>query len=437
MNFKYFIDERPEKKSEMVILSIQHVFAMFGSTVLVPILIGIDVSVALFTAGMGTILYSLATKAKVPVFIGSSFAYIGILSLLVAEYGQSHASLAVISVGLIYILLSFIIRAVGTKWLDYILPPVVMGPVIIVIGLSLASSAINNSGLGVDSFNPQFAIISISTLLVTAFAMMKGNNFSKSIPILIGIGYGYIASLLFDLYNGVAHAEGVAKIVDLSSFEGISLFSIPQFYNPFIAGEFEFSIGVVAAVIPLVFVTVAEHIGDHTVSSTITGKDFLKDPGLNKTLLGDGLATLFAGLVGGPVNTTYAENTGVIILTRVASTAVIRLAAVFAMIIAFISPIGAFINSIPAPVMGGISIALFGLIAQNGVKLLVAGKVDFNHPRNMMIIAVILIIGLGGAIITFSIASVNFEFTTMSLAALVGIVFHLALPEKQASLVQK
>lgn len=421
MNFKYNIDERPAKNGEMIILSLQHVFAMFGSTVLVPILIGIDVSVALFTAGMGTLLYSLATKAKVPVFIGSSFAYIGILSLLVSEHGQSYVSLAVISVGLIYILLSFLIRSVGTKWLDYILPPVVMGPVIIVIGLSLASAAINSSGLGIDNFDGKAAFISISTLLVTSLAMMRGTNFTKSIPILIGIGYGYIVSLLFGL-------------VDFTSFENVSLFSLPQFYNPFVAGEFEFSFGVVAAVIPLVFVTVAEHIGDHTVSSTITGKNFLKDPGLDKTLLGDGLATLFAGLVGGPVNTTYAENTGVIILTRVASTAVIRLAAVFAMIIAFLSPVNAFINSIPGPVMGGISIALFGLIAQNGVKLLVAGKVDFNHPRNMMIIAVILIIGLGGAIITFTFASINFEFTTMSLAALVGITFHLLLPEKQASL---
>lgn len=422
MDFKYYIDEKPEKKGEMFMLSLQHVFAMFGSTVLVPILIGIDVSVALFTAGMGTLLYSFATKAKVPVFIGSSFAYIGILSLLVSNYGQNYASLAVMSVGLIYLILSFTIRFVGTKWLDYILPPVVMGPVIIVIGLSLASTAIDNSGLGVDSFDPTAAFISISTLLVTAIAMMKGNNFTKSIPILIGIGYGYFVSLLLGL-------------VDLSVFNGISLISIPHFYNPFLAGEFEFSPAVVAAIIPLVFVTVAEHIGDHTVSSTITGKNFLKDPGLDKTLLGDGLATLFAGLVGGPVNTTYAENTGVIILTRVASTAVIRLAAIFAMCIAFLAPVNVFINSIPSPVMGGISIALFGLIAQNGVKLLVAGHVDFNHPRNMIIIAVILIIGLGGAIITFTVANITFEFTTMSLAALVGIFFHLILPQKEASLV--
>ncbi len=421
MDFKYYIDERPAKNGEMIVLSLQHVFAMFGSTVLVPMLIGIDVSVALFTAGMGTLLYSLATKAKVPVFIGSSFAYIGILSLLVSKYGQNYASLAVMSVGIIYILLSLIVRAVGTKWLDYILPPVVMGPVIIVIGLSLASTAINNSGLGIDSFDPTAAFISLSTLLVTSLAMMKGSNFTKSIPILIGIGYGYIVSLLLGL-------------VDLSVFNDISLISIPNFYNPFFAGEFEFSPAVIAAIIPLVFVTVAEHIGDHTVSSTITGKNFLKDPGLHRTLLGDGLATLFAGFVGGPVNTTYAENTGVIILTRVASTAVIRLAAVFAMLIAFLAPVNAFINSIPSPVMGGISIALFGLIAQNGVKLLVAGKVDFNHPRNMMIIAVILIIGLGGAIISFTVAGITFEFTTMSLAALVGIAFHLILPEKSASL---
>ncbi len=421
MNFKYDVNERPEKNSELVMLSIQHVFAMFGSTVLVPILIGIDVSVALFTAGMGTLLYSLATKAKVPVFIGSSFAYIGILSFLVSEYGQNYASLAVISVGLIYILISLAVRFIGTRWIDYILPPVVMGPVIIVIGLALASTAIDNSGLGAESFSPSAAFISLSTLLVTAIAMMRGTNFTKSIPILIGIGYGYIISL-------------VLGIVDLSAFANISLFAIPDFYNPFIAGDFHFDIGVIAAIIPLVFVTVAEHIGDHSVASTITNRNFFKDPGLDRTLLGDGLATLFAGLVGGPVNTTYAENTGVIILTRVASTTVIRLAAVFAMVIAFLEPITVFINTIPAAVMGGISIALFGLIAQNGVKLLISGKVDFNHPRNMIIIAVILIIGLGGAILSFTIAGITFEFTTMSLAALVGIGFHLILPEKKASL---
>lgn len=420
MDFKYDIDERPAKNGELIVLSLQHVFAMFGSTVLVPLLIGIDVSVALFTAGMGTLLYSLATKAKVPVFIGSSFAYIGILSFLVSEYGQNYASLAVMTVGIIYIIISLIVRAIGTKWLDYIMPPVVMGPVIIVIGLALASTAIDNSGLGSETFNPTYAFISLSTLFVTAFAMMRGNNFTKSIPILIGIAYGYIVSLLLG-------------IVDLSAFANTSLISVPHFYNPFIAGEFQFDIGVVAAIIPLVFVTIAEHIGDHTVASTITGRNFLKDPGLDKTLLGDGLATLFAGLVGGPVNTTYAENTGVIILTRIASTTVIRLAAVFAILMAFLQPVTVFINTIPSPVMGGISIALFGLIAQNGVKLLVSGNVDFNHPRNMIIIAVILIVGLGGAVVSFTVASITFEFTTMSLAAIVGILFHLLLPEKKAS----
>lgn len=420
MDFKYDIDERPARNGELIVLSLQHVFAMFGSTVLVPLLIGIDVSVALFTAGMGTLLYSLATKAKVPVFIGSSFAYIGILSFLVSEYGQSYASLAIMTVGVIYIIISLIVRTIGTKWLDYIMPPVVMGPVIIVIGLALASTAIDNSGLGAETFNPTYAFISLSTLFVTAFAMMRGNNFTKSIPILIGIAYGYIVSLLLG-------------IVDLSAFANTALISVPHFYNPFIAGEFQFDIGVVAAIIPLVFVTIAEHIGDHTVASTITGRNFLKDPGLDKTLLGDGLATLFAGLVGGPVNTTYAENTGVIILTRIASTAVIRLAAVFAILMAFLQPVTVFINTIPSPVMGGISIALFGLIAQNGVKLLVSGNVDFNHPRNMIIIAVILIVGLGGAVVSFTIASITFEFTTMSLAAIIGILFHLLLPEKKAS----
>lgn len=419
MEFKYDIDETPNSKFEWLILSIQHVFAMFGSTVLVPTLIGLDPSVALFTAGTGTIIYSIITKGKVPVFIGSSFAYIGILAVLMDE-GREHANFAVITVGFIYVIIAIIITIFGNNWIDKILPPVVMGPLIIVIGLSLAPVAVSNSGLSADSLNIKWAFISLSTLAVTGFALLKGTKFTKTIPIIIGIIYGYIISIILGE-------------VDLSVYENIKFFVIPDFSFYAINSDVIFDLGIVLALIPLVLVTVSEHIGDHAVSSRLTGKNFFIDPGLNVTLLADGLATLFAGFVGGPVNTTYAENTGVIGLTRVASVKVIQLAAIIAIIIAFVNPITVFIGSIPLPVMGGISMVLFGLIAQNGITTLVNDHTDYTHPRNTIIIATILVIGIGGAIIDFSIGNIDISLEKMSLAAVIGIGLHLMLPSKSVS----
>ncbi|MFV0424656.1 MAG: uracil-xanthine permease family protein [Bacilli bacterium] len=421
INFKYGIDDVPQKKGEHLLLSIQHVFAMFGSTILVPILIGLDVSVALFCAGMGTLIYSFITKQKVPVFIGSSFAYIGLLSTLMVNEGRAAVAFAVISVGIIYMIVSLITTVIGVKWLDYVLPPVVMGPLVIVIGLSLAPVAMSNSGLSVDGFDLKSVIVALSTLVASLVALEKGNGFVKSIPILIGIFVGYIISIAFG-------------IVDFSAFEGMELFKIPNFNIAFLDNDFKFSSSILLAVLPLVIVTIAEHIGDHTVSSAITGRNFLKDPGLKRTILGDGLATFCAGLIGGPVNTTYAENTGVIILTKVASIRVIQLAAVFAMIIAFLNPIAIFISTIPTPVMGGISIVLFGLIAQNGVRILMNAHIDFNHTRNMIIVAIILVVGLGGGYFAFTALGTEFVFQGMSLAAIFGIGVHLILPDKHLSL---
>ncbi len=421
INFKYGIDDVPKRRGEHLLLSIQHVFAMFGSTILVPILIGLDVSVALFCAGMGTLIYSFVTKQKVPVFIGSSFAYIGLLSVLMADMGRSAVSFAVICVGLFYILIALFTTVVGVKWLDYVLPPVVMGPLVIVIGLSLAPVAMMNSGLSADAFNIKYVVVALVTLISTLIALEKGNSFVKSIPILIGIFVGYIASMLLGL-------------VDYSAFSDMQLFKMPNFNVAFLDESFKFDSSILLAVMPLVIVTIAEHIGDHTVSSAITGRNFLKDPGLKRTILGDGLATLCAGIVGGPVNTTYAENTGVIILTKVASIKVIQLAAVFAMAIAFLNPVAIFISTIPTPVMGGISIVLFGLIAQNGVRILMNAHIDFNHTRNMIIVAVILVVGLGGGYFAFNAFDTEFVFQGMSLAAIFGIGVHLILPDKHLSL---
>ena len=432
IKFKYLANESPSSKIEHAVLSLQHVFAMFGSTVLVPTLIGIDVSTALLCAGLGTLIYSQVTKKKVPVFIGSSFAYIGILSALNSEAGISSVAMAVISVGVIYLLFSLLIHFVGTKWIDKILPPVVIGPVIIIIGLSLAPTAVNNSGLllGSDNYGLVNVIIAFTALLSAGYAMLIGTKSMKMIPIIIGIGSGYLVAVLIQLFTDI-------QIIDFSLIFANGLFSIPEIHLPFISYSLDLDPGIFLSVIPLVLVTLSEHIGDHSISSSMMDEDYLKDPGLSRTILGDGLATLVAGILGGPVNTTYAENTGVIMMTRVASVSVIRLAAVFAVLLAFIGPVVGFINSIPVSVMGGISILLFGMISQNGIRIMVQSNLDFAHPRNLVILSVILVIGLGGGGLAFTIGGVLFTFSGMALAALIGILLHLFLPQKEVSYGEK
>jgi len=420
LKFKYNVDERPEKKRETVALSIQHVFAMFGSTILVPTLVGIDVATALVTAGLGTLIYTQVTKNKVPVFIGSSFAYIAVLTMLNETTGPAGVSMAVLSVGIIYCLIAFLISLIGTNWIDKLLPPVVIGPIIIIIGLGLAPVAIANSGLSVETFDVTSIIISMSSLMATILALLIGNKQMKMIPIIFGIAVGYVVAILLGQ-------------VDLSVIFSQGLFNIPDFQVPGVTYDFVFDISILISVIPLVLVTMSEHIGDHSVSSSMMGKNYLKDPGLKRTILGDGLATVAAGLLGGPVNTTYAENTSVIMLTRVASVYVIKLAALFAIIMAFFSPIVLFINSIPGAVMGGISIVLFGMIAQNGIRILVNAGVDFTESRNMLIVSVILVFGLGEAFVGFTLFGIDFEFSKMALAAIVGITLHLVLPQKEVA----
>ncbi len=435
MKFKYNVDESPESKKEHIALSLQHVFAMFGSTILVPTLIGIDVATALLTAGFGTLIYTTVTKKKVPVFIGSSFVYIGILSMYNQLYGASGVGIAVMSVGLMYLIIAGIISLTGVNWIDRILPPIVVGPLIITIGLSLAPVAIQNSGFSAANPDINSVIIALTSILCTVFALLKGNKVLKMLPIIFGILGGY----LMGVFLGV---------VDVSTIFADGIFSIPTLNIPFIsynpeidfnivsnsvdASQKTISVAEVLGLLPLVLVTISEHIGDHTVSSSLIGKNFLKDPGLKRTILGDGLATFWAGFLGGPVNTTYAENTGVIMLTKIASVSVIRLAAVFSITLSFITPLINFINSIPPAVMGGISIILFGMIAQNGIRVLMESKIDFTHSRNMIIGAIILVFGVGNAVLT-----IGFTFSGMSLAALIGIIFHLILPEKEVAYGEK
>ena len=365
IKFKYGINEKPKSKLLLFGLSLQHVFAMFGSTVLVPTLIGLDIPTALLTAGIGTLIYAFVTKSKVPVFIGSSFAYIAILSDLKNNTadGSTNVAIAVISVGIIYLLFSLVTKVLGNSWIDKILPPVVIGPIIIVIGMGLAPNAISNSGFSESTFDLTSIMISMSALFGTIIALVYGPKWAKLIPVMIGIVIGYIVALLLGR-------------VDVAPIINTPLFQIPDLFILGVTEKFSWDWGIFLSVIPLVLVTIAEHIGDHSVSGSMLNKNFLRDPGLEKTILGDGLATLVAGFLGGPCNTTYAENTSVIMLTKIASVIVIKVAAIMAICISFIGPVVAVVQSIPSPVMGGISIVLFGMIAQNGIRILINAKID-------------------------------------------------------------
>jgi len=403
------VNERPSSIVQWIILSVQHVFAMFGATVLVPILTGLSVGVALVASGVGTLIYIACTKGKVPVYLGSSFAYIAAISVAAAATGFESAYMGLMLVGIIYVIVSFIIRLTGSGWIKKLLPPVVIGPVIIIIGLSLASVAVESAGF--DGASGWIVpIVAIITFLTVALISLLGRGFFKIIPFIIAIIVGYTFSIVFGL-------------VDVTTaFADHSFIQVPEFM---FIGTYSLNFSAVLMFLPIAFVTIAEHIGDHTVLGEVTHKDFIKDPGLDKTLLGDGLATFVSAAIGGPANTTYGENTGVVAMTKVASVYVTGLAAVIAIMLGFLGYVQAFINSIPWAVIGGITIVLYGLIASNGVKVLIRAKVNLGQPRNLIIVATILVIGLGGAVIPINDA---ISLEGMSLAALAGIVLNLLLP---------
>ena len=415
------ISEKPKNKLQWGLLSMQHLFAMFGATVLVPILTGLSISVALFSSGVGTLIYIFLTKAKVPVYLGSSFAYIVAIQIASQSYGVGAAFIGLAVVGIIYVIVALLIKYLGVGWLNKILPAVVIGPMIAIIGISLAAVATGQAGLSpnsADGFfaflatdirNPLIALVSFATTVVLAI-FAKG--FLKVVPIIGGILVGY----LFAISLGVVNFEPLATI---------AWFKIPEFT---FFGTYAIDFRAVLMFAPISFVTIAEHIGDHKVLGSITNKDFLKDPGLDKTLLGDGVATLFAAVIGGPANTTYGENTGVVGMTKVGSVYVTGLAAIFAIILSFFNIVTGIIQTIPAPVMGGVLILLFGLIAGNGLKVMIDAKVNLSSMRNLIIVATMFVLGLGQASILINDAS---SLTGMSLAAVVGIVLNLVLPEEK------
>jgi len=411
------VNEKPQKKSLWALLSFQHVFAMFGATVLVPILTGLSISVALFASGIGTLIYIACTKAKVPVYLGSSFAYIAAISLASQQFGVESAFVGLMVVGIIYLIVSIIIRFVGKEWLDKLLPPVVIGPMIAIIGIGLAPVATGQAGinpahpdLGFLAADYKNVLIAAITFLVTTIVATKAKGFFKIVPILGGIVIGYLVAIAFG-------------IVDFTAINQASWIALPDFK---ILGTYQLNWGAVLMFAPIAFVTIAEHIGDHKVLGSITDRDFLKDPGLDKTLMGDGIATFVSAALGGPANTTYGENTGVVGMTKVASVYVTGGAAVIAIIMSFVGKFSALISTIPAPVMGGILIILFGLIAGNGLKVMIQAKVDLTKTRNIIIVASMLVIGLGGA--SFSINEAA-SLSGMALAAIVGIILNQLIRE--------
>ncbi|MBM6615128.1 uracil-xanthine permease [Desemzia sp. RIT804] len=413
------IEEKPPV-AKGLLLSFQHVFAMFGATILVPLILGMPVSVALLASGVGTLIYQIATKSKVPVYLGSSFAYITAMAVAIQQMGGdiSAAQTGVILVGFLYVLIAGFVKLLGTKWIDRLLPPIVIGPMIMVIGLGLAGSAVTNAGF-VSGGDLRHIVVAISTFLITAFVNTKGKGFFKIIPFLIGIIGGYLVALALGLVD-------FSPVIEANWFEmpGLILpFATPWFDN------YEFYFGPeTLAILPVALVTVSEHIGDHTVLGKITNRQFLKDPGLSRTLIGDGVATAVSAFIGGPANTTYGENTGVIGMTRIASVSVIRNAAFIAIALSFFGKFTALISTIPNAVLGGMSILLYGVIASNGLKVLIEEQVDFGKIRNLIIASSMLVLGLGGAVL--EIGSV-ITFSGTALSAIAGIILNLILPQEE------
>lgn len=399
------VHERPAPLM-WLILSIQHVLAMFGSTVLVPILTGLPVSLALVSSGIGTLFYIFVTKRKSPVYLGSSFAYITpiitALSLGVAVGDDPNVGAVMgglVMVGGVYVIIALLIKALGTDWINKILPPVVVGPVIMVIGLSLAATAVDMASSHI--------IVSLITLGTAVLVSNFAKGLLRLLPIICAIIVGYISAICFN-------------IVDFSAVSQAPLLEVPQF--AFMNHAPVFSWEVAAIMVPVAIVTVMEHIGDHLVVSNIIGKNLIKDPGLHRTLIGDGVATALAGLIGGPANTTYGENSGVVALTKVASVWVIGLAAIIALALGFVGKFTALVQTIPTAVIGGISILLFGIIASAGLRVVINNKVDLDKQRNLVIVSVILVVGIGGLAIG--------NISGMALAAIIGVILNLILPKE-------
>ena len=426
-------DARTLGVPKMLLLGLQHMFAMFGATILVPILVnsyfegeGLSVQVTLICAGLGTLFFHLCTKLKVPAFLGSSFAFLGGFSTIAQldtgifadmTMGEKlpYACGGIVVAGALYLILALVIKVVGVKKVMRFLPPVVTGPIIICIGLSLAPSAVNNA-----STNWILALIALAVIIIFN---IWGKGMFRIIPILLGVVISYAAALIMQA-AGLTNPDGSA-ILNFTEVASASWVGLPPFQLC------KFNLTAILVMAPIALATMMDHIGDMSAISATVGENFIEDPGLHRTLIGDGLATAFAGMVGGPANTTYGENTGVLELSRVHDPRVIRIAAVFAVILSFIPKMAEIIGSMPSAIIGGVSFMLYGMISAIGVRNVVENHVDFTKSRNLIIAAVILVSGLGFSNgLTFTIAGTSITLTGLAIAALAGIILNAILPGK-------
>ncbi len=417
---------------KMVVLGFQHMFAMFGATVLVPLLTGLDVATTLLMAGLGTLLFHVITKFKVPAFLGSSFAFLGGYAAVAPKLGEDgtipnkellpYACLGVACAGLVYLVLAGIIKLVGIKRVMRFFPPVVTGPIIIAIGLGLSGSAVNNCAA-----NWPLALIALAIVVIFN---IWGKGMAKIIPILLGVVGAYLVAILVGNVGGV---EGWA--IDFTAVKEAAWIGLPIQKSATILGvdwsNKSLIISSIIGIMPIALATMMEHIGDISAIGATVGKNYIKDPGLHRTLTGDGLATTIASLLGAPANTTYGENTGVLALSKVYDPKVIRLAAVFAVVLSFSPKFAAVINSLPTAIIGGISFVLYGMISAIGVRNVVESKVDFTKSRNLIVAAIILVtaLGLSGGV-TFAIGDVTINLSALACASLAGIILNAILPGK-------
>ncbi|MBJ7677630.1 uracil permease [Weissella confusa] len=401
-------------------LSLQHMFSMFGSTVLVPLLVGLNPGIALFSSGVGTLLHILITKKQIPAYMGSSFAFIIPMVALMKTTGYPGVATGVISVGIVYLIVAAIVAVIGTNWIEKLLPPIVVGPIIMVISLSLSSSAAQSATLLNGKYDIRVFAVAMITLGLTIVFKMFLKGFLGLIPILLGIVGGYIFAILFGL-------------VDLAPVAHAAWFALPDFDIPFVDYKPVMHWGAIIVMAPLALVTITEHLGHLMVLDDLTGRDFMRNPGLHRTLAGDGTASIFAGLVGGPSVTSYGENIGVMAITKVHSVYVLIGAAVFAILFSFVGKLSALIQSIPGAVTGGVSFLLFGVIAASGLRIIVENKIDFNLKRNLMIASSVLVIGIGNAYLQVGEGNDIIQFSGVAIATVLGIFLNLVLPEKAAS----
>ena len=400
------------KPLSLITLSAQHMFAMFGSTILVPTLVGLQPAIPLLTSGIATIFFLLITRFEVPAYLGSSFAFIAPIILASKIDGPGSAMIGAMAVGVVYGIVSLIIWRTGYKWLMKLLPPIVVGPVIMVIGLGLAGTAVDMA----MNVNGEYNMLHFSAALVTLFTAIISTVFFRGIlstmPILMGLVVGYLYSLAIG-------------IVDYSKVSEAKMLEMPKFLIPGVDYSFTVTTEILLIMVPVVLVTISEHIGHQLVLGRVVNRNYLESPGLHRSLLGDGIGTFISALIGGPPKTTYGENIGVLAITRVYSVFVILGAAIIAILLSFSGKTMAVIATIPTSVLGGVSILLFGIIASSGLRMLVENQIDFGESRNLVIASVVLIIGIGGAKLDFSLLTLE----GMALAAIVGVILNLVLPK--------